>query len=106
MAGCALVDPTEDAVPEGIVSIGFEVSAFRSCGSSEDWWLVGSSALYSELAERYAGIVSSEYEPVYARLRGVQPKPGEYGHLGAYPREFHVTEIVEMRAPSEDDCAR
>jgi len=104
LTSCALLDSTDDAVPDGFVSIGFEVSAFRPCDSEEVWWLAGPSDVYEELYGRYTEIVDGEYEEVYARLRGVRSTPGEYGHLGGFKREFRVTGIIEMRESAPSEC--
>ena len=40
----------------------------------------------------------------FARFRGDTTPIGEYGHLGSYPRSFHVVEVQELRRPSLADC--
>ncbi len=100
--GCAIVDnEVSDGLP-GYVSFGFEDSSFYPCNSSERWWLNEPSSL--GIDERYDAIASNPYEHVYARLRGSRSPRGKYGHLGAYQREFTVSEVVEMRKPAEGDC--
>jgi len=103
-AGCALVDPTSDAAPDGLVSIGFEVSAFEPCDSDEIWWMTGSDAVYEELDELYQEVVGDDGGPAYARLHGVRSTKGSYGHLGAYDREFRVTQIIDVVGPEGSGC--
>ncbi|MCX6027070.1 MAG: hypothetical protein NTY23_12585 [Chloroflexi bacterium] len=42
---------------------------------------------------------------LFVEVRGVLRREGGYGHLGAYPRDFHVTEVIEARPGREGDCA-
>jgi hypothetical protein len=84
---------------EGFYSWGFEVTGFSPCGSDEVWWTGGEG-----LVERYNTLGVEQYQEVYAVLVGTRSDTGEYGHLGAYDREFDVTRIVEMRLKRPGDC--
>ncbi len=84
---------------EGSFSAGFEVQAFSPCLSDQQWWTNG-----TDLHRRYYALGLAEYEEAYARLRGHLSGPGEYGHMGAYRREFEVTQVLEIRQKQEDDC--
>ena len=89
----------------GTVSFGFEESAFRPCDRKEQWWIVGGDVV-ADLQSKYNDLGVSWYEPVYARLKGDAGSRGEFGHLGAYQREFKVLEILEMRLLKPDECPR
>jgi hypothetical protein len=81
----------------------FEVSIFRPCNSSEEWWLSGNlERLYQPgvLLESPA-THSSE---CYVELRGRLAGPGSYGHLGRYQRELVVTEVLAARPASPGNC--
>ena len=84
----------------GYVSFGFETSEFRPCGSKEQWWVLSTR----DLSARYKKLSANMYSPVFVRLRGVPTKLGQYGHLGAYQRQFEVTAVLESRPPKSDDC--
>jgi hypothetical protein len=93
--------PKDVEIVSGLYSWGFEVSDFRPCGLDEKWWVVGSEP---ELSTRYNALTLETYEPVYARLAGIKSRPGQYGYLGAYDRQFEVREILELRTLQNDDC--
>ncbi len=99
-SGCGIFDSNDDEVFAGRLSFGFEVSAFKPCGVEEIWWVSGSESLFRQ----YNEIADTEYEEVYARLRGVKSKKGAYGHMGAYQREFTVSEAVVVRKLKSGDC--
>lgn len=99
-AGCGIFDANDDEMIAGRLSFGFEVSAFKPCGVDEIWWVSGPESLYRQ----YNEIADTEYEEVYARLRGVKSKKGEYGHLGAYQREFTVSQVLVIRKLKPGDC--
>lgn len=83
----------------GHYSTGFEVSAFTECGSGEAWWVRGTADLQVQAKAANDG---AAYEPVFVRVRGTLSEPGTYGHLGAYPRELTVTEVIEVS--TADGC--
>jgi hypothetical protein len=92
---------------EGKVAFGFETSLFAPCGVSEQWWVIPADAeLSQELQRAYDQTAPKEYAGVYARLRGKITARGTFGHLGAYQREFTVSEIVDLRAPQAGDCVQ
>ncbi len=89
----------------GTVSFGFEVSSFRPCGGSEQWWFTGGEVLV-DLQAMYNDLGVNWYEPVYAELRGEPGGRGEFGHLGAYQREFRISDILEVRLLDDGECSR
>jgi hypothetical protein len=92
----------EADVYEGHFIFGFETSSFEPCGQEEAWWVVGESL--TELTQAYSDISPESYNPVFVRLRGEISKSGQYGHLGAYTREFQVLEVLEVRQADPQDC--
>jgi len=99
-AGCRDVNFADEIVVEGRLSLGFEVTSFRPCRSTENWLPL----LTREMHARYDSLAGAMYEPVFARFRGTVGPPGRYGHMGAHDHEFHVVEAIEMRKTAERDC--
>lgn len=84
----------------GRVTFGFEEAAIRPCNSDEQWWVVGDQ----ELQEKWYELDLEWYQHGYAEVRGERTEVGEYGHLGAYQREFDVKEVLEVRLLEEGEC--
>ena len=103
IAGLTLVDfGYTPAIREGFVFLGFERSEFLPCGETAAWWL----PFRKDLNDRYAALAPGKTPvKVFARLQGFSSPEGRpYGHLGGYPREFVVTEVIELRLARDDDC--
>jgi hypothetical protein len=90
---------------QGYVVLGFETSAFQPCGDAEQWWLSGDTDVMGELENAFADLGGTAGARLYVEVRGVLSREGSYGHLGAYPREFHVTEVVDARPAEDGDCS-
>lgn len=90
----------------GVYVQSFETSSFTACGSGERWWLTfASGAAASDFSERVGGTGSATWgKQVYVEWEGTPSEPGEYGHLGAYAREFRVTRVREARPATDADC--
>lgn len=84
------------------VAFGFEEAAIRPCNSDEQWWIVGDKG--SELQNRWYELHLQWYQHGYAEVRGERSEKGQYGHVGAYDREFDVTEVIEVRQLEEGEC--
>lgn len=69
----------------GVYELGFERQTFRPCGSAETWW-VGSApaSLQRGLGTR-----------AYVRVKGTVGASGSFGHMGRYPRQLQITDVVE-----------
>ena len=96
----AITGTGSPALLRGHYSQGFEVDAFRECGSDESWWVTQAGPL----RERYRALNPSQYQSVYVELRGEAGPRGQYGHLGQYRRELAVSEVMIIRAEAEGDC--
>jgi hypothetical protein len=80
----------------------FEVSAFRQCGSSTSWWLTDHShSVHSQLPPAGPPDFATRG---YLKVRGLRSSKGSYGHLGAYPYEISVTEVLEASADTTGKC--
>jgi len=91
---------SEQEILAGHYSQGFEVDAFRPCGSEEKWWVTEGE----ELREKYRALAPKQYEEVYVELRGQAGPRGEFGHLGSYNREMVAGEVIEIRPAADTDC--
>ena len=108
LSGCSLFDGRpggRSLVHVGQMSFGFEEAAFRPCNSDEQWWITGGDVV-GEMQSRYNDLGVAWYEPVYAKLKGDRSRKGQFGHLGAYQREFDVSDIVEIRLLEQGECPR
>lgn len=90
-----LASPSSASVTEfrGMYSAGFEVSAFRPCGSGERWWVSAPGPLYAA----YQRLTVVPYQEIYAVIRGDTSGVGQVGHLGLYARYLAVDSLVEAR---------
>jgi hypothetical protein len=77
----------------GMYSAGFEVSAFRPCGSNEKWWVSDPGPLHTA----YNRLNPAPYQEIYAVVRGDTSGIGQVGHLGLYTRYLSVDSLVEAR---------
>ena len=84
----------------GHYSEGFEVDAFRPCGSEATWWVTEGDGL----RRRYRALASKPYEEVYVELTGRAGPVGTFGHMGAYERELQVEEVLTIRPATDRDC--
>ena len=106
MAGCAIIEDVFSGRSDtyiGTVAFGFEESGFRPCNVAEQWWITGGD-MVNDLQSRYNDLGVKWYEPVFAELKGDPSQKGQYGHLGAYQREFEVSEVIEMRLLEAGEC--
>jgi len=106
-AGCFVQDQifgSHSNTVRGRVSFGFEEAAFRPCGSDEQWWITGSDNHVNELQTKWKDLGLEWYTPGYAEVEGNRSDKGEYGHLGAYQREFEVSDVKEVRLLHEGEC--
>lgn len=85
----------------GVYESGFEVSNFTVCGSDETWWLETAGA------EAWGNFRPAFNAEVVLEVRGTvdrEPEDGfpGFGHLGAFPAQITVTEVISHDA---DDAA-
>lgn len=78
----------------GVYEFGLEREAFRPCGGRRAWWVGGSPAgLRGELGQRSFVVV-----------RGAVSPDGAYGHMGRYPRQIVITQVVSSSDAAEAGC--
>ncbi len=103
--------PPAPALPRGVYEgeylDGFEVSAFIRCGSNERWWTSGNLAVVTRFEENYPerAIPGGRGNArLFLRVLATPSATGNHGHLGQYPRQLDVHDVLEVREYSEHDC--
>ena len=100
LSACSALEATPQTV-EGFYRYGFETKALQPCGLDEMWWVRGGSTLL----DQYSQVTHEPYEPAYVKVTGKKSLlPGQYGHTGAYAREFQIEEVIEVRKAEPGDC--
>ncbi len=99
------------ALPRGVYDgeyiHGFETSAFIACGSTVKWWTEGVWNEVTAFEKQHPEIISPtgwRTSRLYLRVVGTPSATGNYGHLGSYPRQFDVDQLLELREYREGDC--
>lgn len=94
-------DGYKDTSAKGYYTTRFEVSAFRSCGSSAVWFLRSKdreiATTLQELIKRSSCKDPTCSYPLF--IKGALSPLGSYGHMGAYPREIVVYEVTQPPGP-------
>jgi hypothetical protein len=102
LCSCALgMSPwrAQDHTYSGIVSLGFEMSAFSSDdGRGPYWFAVGDDGeVWRQVSAPLQERCGIDWGRVHLIAEGELSAPGEYGHLGAYERELRVFRVREVR---------
>jgi hypothetical protein len=74
----------------GLYIVGDERSAFEPCGKTEAWWIDFSPEARETLREYKV----SGWGHWPMRVRGTLSPKGRYGHLGMYPRQLNVEQVI------------
>ena len=75
----------------GVYELGFERQTFRPCGSGETWWVgTAPASLQRGLGTR-----------AYVRVKGTVGPRGAFGHLGKYPRQIVIREVISATRGAE-----
>lgn len=110
LAGCASrkdVSSYDSISTGGFYIFGFEKSAFSPDNQDETWWLVDEKNVLDEIHSDWRKRSQIHTDVSHPRYRvffsGKYPaKPGSYGHLGMYDREFIVTNVAQFEYLHED----
>jgi hypothetical protein len=89
-----------DRLFEGWVNTGHEVRIFRSCGQTEDWWLVGNGSAYEEVVGAHREHTTGEkpYTPVFMVLYGHRVESPKRGFAADYPKGFFASRLLRVSA--------
>lgn len=96
----AQAQPQPEPEPQqyaGYYTAAWEKQAFQPCGQREEWWTWNTH----HITRTPAG-APGRY---FVVLKGEVSARGQYGHLGMYPRQILVTEVLEVRPATGDECA-
>lgn len=91
----------------GFYTFGFEKNAFSPDNVDETWWVVDENNSLEEIhsdgrkrSQAHTDVSHPRYRVFFS---GKFPaKPGRYGHLGMYDREFIVTSFAQFEYIHED----
>ena len=90
---------------------GLEDSFFVACGSDETWAVADAGSVIRAFVDEHReefDMAPGDPVPtgnVYVQLRGRISADGEYGHLGHHERALTISDVAEVRMPTEDDCS-
>ena len=94
-----------EKIHSGHFRFGFEESSFVECNSNERWWVRPTSEReINRFKLKLAPLKNTELNIGYASFRGVTSENGRFGHLGAYDREFLVSELIEFNSVTPSEC--
>lgn len=104
-------DPVDGEILRGVFETGFEHSGFYEnavCpeGSGSFWVSWTPESMFAERLEAETGVYPFSEPDVLAfrvTIRGEVSPPGEYGHLGQYPREVTVLDLIDAEFASDCD---
>ncbi|OCB76516.1 hypothetical protein [Flavobacterium crassostreae] len=90
-------DTTNAILLEGKLSIGFEVSSFRPCNDTLDYWIEDNSG---KMDLQYTKLVGpknqASYKEVYCSLKGIQLPKLQEGFAADYDGYIQTIRIIKM----------
>lgn len=93
LAACAT--PQSERRYTGVYSEGLETMTFQAEGRDEHWVVAGNYYALQTAAPPRAN--PQDGFNVCATITGRLSERGRYGHLGMFPREITITEVIEAR---------
>lgn len=94
LSACATPQAPSAQHFSGTLYWGFETSAFRTDDGQGPYWLTGDE-VWPQVVAPLQG--HGPWGRVHLVVEGELSPPGQYGHLGGYARELHVTRVIESR---------
>lgn len=94
-----VASPDPAVAPErfsGFYEAGWEKQVFRPCGLQEEWWSWSTDQIIEEDQRGWG--------QVFVVLEGQVSPPGSFGHLGQYPRQIVITQVIQVRAAAGAAC--
>lgn len=85
----------------GTYAHGFEMSSFKPCESTENWWLIPA---YDSVSDALNSVNPLPNEYIYVEVKGELSKPGAFGHLAGYNRQILIKEVVKIRSGVSSTC--
>jgi hypothetical protein len=84
----------------GVYYHAWEIQSFRVCGAREVWWVANAA----DLPPRAESAGLNPDGPLLVEVRASISGRGRFGHLGAYPRQIGIQEVVRVEAARGDSC--
>lgn len=108
MTQAAAPPPAEEQRLDGIYENGFELSVFTPCdGDGVRYW-VAPGAIEQKLTDDIKRQIRKNgaapgVRRYRVKLTGALSEPGEWGHMGMYPRVLNVTEVHSFTPTTLND---
>jgi len=98
-------EEAEGKIVKGVLIIGHEVSSFRACNDSLDYWVVDETAQLDSLYYKEVEYDLEPYVPVYVELKVTDRDQGAGEYAKEYEGVYEVQEIRDLRKWDEaGDC--
>jgi hypothetical protein len=99
----------------GLYASGFETSMLELCEplvQPDNSAYRPTGVVWVDYADSVRNLPSAKWPPpdeggyvrAFVRVGGDLTGPGAYGHLGVGSYQLKVTDVIEVRAPSDRDC--
>lgn len=87
----------------GYYIYGNEVSIFKPCNETKEYWLHTSE---SKLSTIRADILALEtpYQPIYLKFKGYEHIESVEGYAMQYDMNIHLSEVIEYRVDIPSHC--
>ena len=94
---------SDKAVYKGLYSFGPEVTSFKNCDDTHEYWVTDSSA---QLELKYSQMnFEKPYEPVYVEVEGNKVKSGDEGKGAGFDSTLIVKKVIKItREIPQDMC--
>ncbi|MBX2880925.1 MAG: DUF1311 domain-containing protein [Granulosicoccus sp.] len=95
-------DDSSDVALRGYYVYGAERNSFQPCGSSDRYWLEGDSVAVVQAQQSYLTVATSELQLLHAVFVG--KINDELEAPAAHSGVFELTNLIELRVPTDSDC--
>jgi hypothetical protein len=94
----ACTTPTGPQRFTGVYALAFEMQAFTADGRGETWWATLEPKAQAEMKAALPPTQGPRFgSRIRAEVEGTLSEPGQYGHLGAYPRHLTITHVLSAK---------
>lgn len=95
-------DEGSGVATRGFYVYGAERNSFQPCGTNNRYWVEGSNVAVSRAQQSYLSVATSELQLLHAVFVGNinEELQAPAGHQGI----FELTNLIELRVPTESDC--
>lgn len=104
---CAQVAVSETAGLRGVYTYGVEVSSFRACGETSEYWAEGAPEIMAIL-EANAIFVSDQldvpYSPVYVEIEAAFEPDAMDGFAAEYDGVLRIDAVTALSWTVSEDC--